>query len=137
MAEIGLAELGTMLIVASLVARLSRCISLPYTAGLVLAGIRLAYVPVGADLPLSRELIGNVLLPPLLLKRRRSCGGHGSERRCRSRRGGFLDLRSGIDDAATASPLGPDCSGRRRTLRRLFLEPAQLATAWTPEGERH
>lgn len=68
MAEIGLTELGTMLIVASLVAMLSRRIGLPYTAGLVLAGIGLAYVPIGADLPLSRELIFNVFLPPLIFE---------------------------------------------------------------------
>ncbi|MDP1026889.1 cation:proton antiporter [Sphingomonas sp. KR1UV-12] len=57
-----------MLVVASLVAMLSRRIGLPYTAGLVLAGIGLAYVPVGADLPLSRELIFNVFLPPLIFE---------------------------------------------------------------------
>lgn len=68
MAEIGLTELGTMLIVASLVAMVSRRIGLPYTAGLVLAGIGLAYVPVGADLPLSRELIFTVFLPPLIFE---------------------------------------------------------------------
>ena len=68
MAEIGLTELGTMLIVASLVAMVSRRIGLPYTAGLVLAGIGLAYFPVGADLPLSRELIFNVFLPPLIFE---------------------------------------------------------------------
>ncbi|MEG3173243.1 cation:proton antiporter [Sphingomonas sp. ZB1N12] len=66
MAEIGLTELGTMLVVASLVAMLPRRIGLPYTAGLVLAGIGLAYIPIGADLPLSRELIFNVFLPPLI-----------------------------------------------------------------------
>ena len=68
MAEIGLTELGTMLVVASLVAMISRRIGLPYTAGLVLAGIGLAYLPVGADLPLSRELIFNVFLPPLIFE---------------------------------------------------------------------
>ncbi|KAK0358438.1 hypothetical protein LTR94_035470, partial [Friedmanniomyces endolithicus] len=46
----------------------SRRIGLPYTAGLVLAGIGLAYFPVGADLPLSRELIFNFFLPPLIFE---------------------------------------------------------------------
>lgn len=68
MAEIGPTQLGTMLIVASLVAMVSRRIGLPYTAGLVLAGIGLAYFPVGADLPLSRELIFNFFLPPLIFE---------------------------------------------------------------------
>ncbi|USI72963.1 cation:proton antiporter [Sphingomonas morindae] len=66
--DIGLTELGTLLIVASLVAMVSRRIGLPYTAGLVLAGIGLAYLPIGADLPLSRELIFNVFLPPLIFE---------------------------------------------------------------------
>lgn len=66
--DIGLTELGTLLIVASLVAMVSRRIGLPYTAGLVLAGIGLAYLPVGAELPLSRELIFNVFLPPLIFE---------------------------------------------------------------------
>jgi len=66
--DIGLTELGTLLIVASLVAMISRRIGLPYTAGLVLAGIGLAYLPVGADLPLSRELIFNIFLPPLIFE---------------------------------------------------------------------
>ena len=60
--DIGLPELGTLLIVASLVAMVSRRIGLPYTAGLVLAGIALAFLPIGVDLPLSRELIFNCLL---------------------------------------------------------------------------
>ncbi|RZF60676.1 sodium:proton antiporter [Sphingomonas populi] len=68
MNDIGLTELGTLLVVASLVAMLSRRIGLPYTAGLVLAGIALAFVPVGANLPLSRELIFNVFLPPLIFE---------------------------------------------------------------------
>ncbi|NLS25549.1 Na(+)/H(+) antiporter NhaG [Sphingomonas sp. S2M10] len=68
METIGLPELGTLLIVASLVAMISRRIGLPYTAGLVLAGIALAFLPVGADLPLSRELIFNIFLPPLIFE---------------------------------------------------------------------
>ena len=66
--DIGLPELGTLLVVASLVAMVSRRIGLPYTAGLVLAGIALAFLPIGADLPLSRELIFNVFLPPLIFE---------------------------------------------------------------------
>lgn len=41
---------------------------MPYTAGLVLAGISLAYLPIGADLPLSRELIFTIFLPPLIFE---------------------------------------------------------------------
>lgn len=61
-------SLGLLLIVASLVAMGTRKIGLPYTAGLVLAGIALAFVPVGDALPLSRELIFTVFLPPLIFE---------------------------------------------------------------------
>lgn len=46
----------------------SRRIGLPYTAGLVLAGIALAFFPIGDELPLSRDLIFNVFLPPLIFE---------------------------------------------------------------------
>ena len=68
MSDQGFAELGALLILASLVAMVSRRIGLPYTAGLVLAGIALALLPIGVDLPLSRELIFNVFLPPLIFE---------------------------------------------------------------------
>ena len=53
---------------ASVVAIASRRIGLPYTAGLVLAGIALAFLPIGAGLPLTRELIFNLFLPPLIFE---------------------------------------------------------------------
>ena len=68
MADLQFAELGLLLVVVSLVAMLSRRIGLPYTAGLVLAGIALAFLPMGNHLPLSRELIFNVFLPPLIFE---------------------------------------------------------------------
>lgn len=66
--EVNLMALGMLLMVASLVAIVSRRLGLPYTAGLVLAGLALASVPLGADLPLSRELIFDVFLPPLIFE---------------------------------------------------------------------
>ena len=68
MDDFGFEQLGVILVVASLVAMLSRRIGLPYTAGLVLAGMALALFPAGADLPLSRELVFNVFLPPLIFE---------------------------------------------------------------------
>lgn len=68
MDQLRLADLGTLLVVASLVAMISRRIGLPYTAGLVLAGIALAFLPFGTNLPLSRDLIFNVFLPPLIFE---------------------------------------------------------------------
>jgi CPA1 family monovalent cation:H+ antiporter len=66
--EFGVAELGLVLVVASLVAMMSRRAGLPYTAGLVAAGIVLALLPLGANWPLSREIIFNIFLPPLIFE---------------------------------------------------------------------
>ncbi|WP_370309916.1 cation:proton antiporter [Sphingobium abikonense] len=68
MAELQLIDFGMLLVVTSLVAIVSRRIGLPYTAGLVAAGIALALLPIGVDLPLSRELIFNIFLPPLIFE---------------------------------------------------------------------
>lgn len=68
MPDVNFAQLGLLLVAASLVAMLSRRLGLPYTAGLVLAGIALAVSPLSTDLPLSSELIFNVLLPPLIFE---------------------------------------------------------------------
>ena len=68
MAELQLIDLGMLLVVTSLVAMMSRRIGLPYTAGLVAAGIVLALLPIGVNLPLSRELVFNIFLPPLIFE---------------------------------------------------------------------
>ncbi len=61
-------SLGLILLVASLVAMVSRRLKLPYSAGLVVAGIVLAWLPHAVQLPLSRDLIFNVFLPPLIFE---------------------------------------------------------------------
>jgi len=63
-----LAQLGLLLFVSALVAMLTRRLRMPYTVGLVLAGIGLYFSPVHASLPLSRELIYSVFLPPLVFE---------------------------------------------------------------------
>ena len=60
------ATIGMLLLVASLIAMLSRKFGLPYIVGLVVAGFLIALLPNSPNLPLSRELIFNVLLPPLV-----------------------------------------------------------------------
>src|SRR5436190_21631912 len=63
-----LAPIGVLLLVACLIAMLTRKIGLPYIVGLVLAGFAIALLPNAPDLPLSRDLIFNVLLPPLVFE---------------------------------------------------------------------
>jgi monovalent cation:H+ antiporter, CPA1 family len=65
MSTISASTLGLILLTASLVAMLCRRLQLPYSVGLVVAGIVLA-LPRGIELPLSRELIFTVFLPPLV-----------------------------------------------------------------------
>ncbi|MCB1543657.1 MAG: cation:proton antiporter, partial [Rhodoblastus sp.] len=63
--EFSIFALGLILLTASLVAIASRRLKLPYSVGLVIAGIALALLPTTIDLPLSRDLIFNIFLPPL------------------------------------------------------------------------
>src|SRR4029079_5448523 len=62
------APLGILLLVACLIAILTRRIGLPYIVGLVVAGFLIALLPRAPELPLSRQLIFNVLLPPLVIE---------------------------------------------------------------------
>ena len=68
MAGFSLANIGFVLLTASLVAIVSRRLRLPYSVGLVVAGIGLALLPVGVELPLTRDLIFSIFLPPLIFE---------------------------------------------------------------------
>lgn len=54
------------LLVAGIVAILTRRLKVPYTVGLVLAGIILSFHPFFEGAPFSKELLFNVFLPPLV-----------------------------------------------------------------------
>lgn len=68
MDDVSLAPIGVLLLVACLIAMLTRRLGLPYIVGLVAAGFLIALLPSGPNLPLSRGLIFNVLLPPLVFE---------------------------------------------------------------------
>src|SRR6476659_10028894 len=68
MEGIALAPIGVLLLVACLIAMLTRRLGFPYIVGLVVAGFLIALMPSSPQLPLSRELIFNVLLPPLVFE---------------------------------------------------------------------
>ena len=63
-----LAPIGLLLLVACLIAIVSRKIGLPYSVGLVAAGLLIALIPQAPDFPFSRDLIFNILLPPLVFE---------------------------------------------------------------------
>ena len=68
MPEFSIYSLGLVLLTASLVAIVSRRLKIPYSVGLVIAGIALALLPNAIDLPLTRDLIFNIFLPPLIFE---------------------------------------------------------------------
>ena len=68
MPEFSIFSLGLVLLTASLVAIVSRRLKLPYSVGLVIAGITLALIPNAIELPLTRDLIFNIFLPPLIFE---------------------------------------------------------------------
>jgi Na+:H+ antiporter len=63
-----LLQLGVLLFVSALVAMATRRLRMPYTVGLVLAGIGLYFLPFPVHLELSNELIYFVFLPPLVFE---------------------------------------------------------------------
>lgn len=68
MNDLQVSRLGLILLTASLVAMLTRKLKLPYSTGLVAAGIGLGFVPQVLEAPLSRELIFTAFLPPLIFE---------------------------------------------------------------------
>lgn len=65
---IALAPIGLLLLVACLIAMISRKLGLPYSVGLVAAGLLIALIPNAPKFTLSRDLIFNILLPPLVFE---------------------------------------------------------------------
>lgn len=63
-----LSQLGFLLFVSALVAMLTRRLHLPYTVGLVLAGMGLYFSHIYLKWHLSKELIFSVFLPPLVFE---------------------------------------------------------------------
>jgi CPA1 family monovalent cation:H+ antiporter len=61
-------QLGLILLVACVVAILSRRLHLPYSAGLVAAGVALALLGGSLNLTATPDLVYNVLLPPLIFE---------------------------------------------------------------------
>lgn len=62
-------QAGTLLLlIAAVVAMLTRRLRLPYSVGLVTAGIILAILPFAPKIILTKDLIFTVLLPPLLFE---------------------------------------------------------------------
>ena len=59
---------GILLLVAAVVAMLARRLRVPYSIGLVVAGISLALLPFSPHIELTKELIFSAFLPPLIFE---------------------------------------------------------------------
>lgn len=59
---------AVLLLIASVVAMLTRRLRLPYSAGLVAAGMLLAVLPFAPSVHLTEDLLFNALLPPLIFE---------------------------------------------------------------------
>jgi CPA1 family monovalent cation:H+ antiporter len=66
--ELPIVDLGVLLLVASVVAVATRRMRLPYSVGLVVAGMVLSFLSIAIDLSLTPDLIFTVLLPPLIFE---------------------------------------------------------------------
>lgn len=61
-------SLEVIIFLGAIVAIIARRLRIPYTVGLVAAGIALAFIPLGISVPFDKELLFMVLLPPLIFE---------------------------------------------------------------------
>lgn len=61
-------QLELIILVGAMVAIIARRLRIAYTAGLVVAGIVIALLPITLGVPFSKELVFDVLLPPLIFE---------------------------------------------------------------------
>jgi monovalent cation:H+ antiporter, CPA1 family len=66
--ELRIERLEILLFIAAIVAMLARRLKVPYSVGLVLAGISLAFLPIVPEIKLTKELIFTAFLPPLVFE---------------------------------------------------------------------
>ena len=62
--ELSIERIEILLLIAAVVAMVARRLKIPYTVGLVVAGIALALFPFAPDITLTKELIFTIFLPP-------------------------------------------------------------------------
>jgi CPA1 family monovalent cation:H+ antiporter len=66
--ELDIEKIELFLLIASVVAMLTRRVHLPYSVGLVLAGIALALFSIFPHVELTKELVFSIFLPPLIFE---------------------------------------------------------------------
>ncbi len=66
--NLNIEQIEFFLFVAAIVAMVARLIKIPYTIGLVIAGIAIAFIPSTSDVGLSKELVFVIFLPALVFE---------------------------------------------------------------------
>jgi len=66
--ELQIDRIELLLLIAALVAMLSRRFHFPYTVGLVITGVALSFLPFVQTVTLTKELLFSALLPPLIFE---------------------------------------------------------------------
>ncbi len=61
-------RIGLLLLIAAVVSMLARRLRLPYTVGLVIAGLGIAFMAVPLEISLTKDLIFKAFLPPLIFE---------------------------------------------------------------------
>lgn len=66
--ELSIERIEVLLLIAAVVSMLARRLQLPYTVGLVLAGVAVAFLPLPLETRLTKDLIFTAFLPPLVFE---------------------------------------------------------------------
>src|SRR5436853_7659869 len=66
--ELSIERIEILLLIAALVAMLARRLNIPYSIGLLFAGVGLALLPFAPHIELTRELLFTAFLPPLVFE---------------------------------------------------------------------
>lgn len=61
-------QLELILLIGAIVAIVARRFRVPYTVGLVVAGIVITFLPLGIEAPFNKDLLFKLLLPPLIFE---------------------------------------------------------------------
>lgn len=65
---LSLETIEIILLIGAVVAIIARRLKVPYTVGLVVAGIVIAFLPLGFEIEFSKDLLFKILLPPLIFE---------------------------------------------------------------------
>jgi len=68
MDQLVIEKLALLIVIGSIVAIVARRLKIPYTVGLVTAGVVMTLLPFKTDIPFDRNLVFELLLPPLIFE---------------------------------------------------------------------